>query len=125
MNMHHCAHEGDYNPLHVDPDSSEAFGYDKPILHGLCSLGFSLRHVMRACCDNDPAQISSFKARFSKPVFPGQTLVTRMWRVSAKDAEGQACIRVVFETRVKETDAVCMNQCYVDLKSASTLASKL
>jgi len=97
---------GDYNPLHIDPDMAVTFGFKKPILHGLCSFGHSARHVLEAYGDNDPARFKAVKVRFSKPVDPGQTLVTEMWK------EGD---RVYFQTKVKETGKVCMDNCYMDL----------
>ena len=54
-------------------------GFSTPILHGLCSFGFSVRHVLKQYCNNDVKMIKALKTRFSKPVFPGQTLQTDMW----------------------------------------------
>ena len=55
-------------------------GYSTPILHGLCSFGHATRHVMQQYCDNNAEMIKCIKARFSKPVIPGDTLQTDMWR---------------------------------------------
>jgi acyl dehydratase len=71
---------GDRNPLHIDPAMATRVGFKGPILHGLCTYGIACRAVMRACCDNDPARIASFEGRFSAPVFPGDTVTTRIWR---------------------------------------------
>lgn len=71
---------GDRNPLHSDPDVAKAAGFPKPILHGLCSYGTTCRAVIEAYCDFDPARIRAHDVRFSAPVFPGETIVTRMWK---------------------------------------------
>jgi acyl dehydratase len=71
---------GDYNPLHADPAAAHAAGYEQPILHGLCTFGIAGRAILLACCDNEPARLKEIRARFSAPVFPGETISTEMWR---------------------------------------------
>lgn len=71
---------GDRNPLHIDPERARAAGFNQPILHGLCSYGFTCRAVVEAFCDFDPARVASHQARFSSPVFPGDTLRISLWR---------------------------------------------
>jgi NAD(P)-dependent dehydrogenase (short-subunit alcohol dehydrogenase family)/acyl dehydratase/predicted lipid carrier protein YhbT len=97
---------GDWNPMHADPAFAKAFGFDKPILHGLCTYGFVARHVIRAFAGNDGRRFKSIKVRFADSVFPGETLVTRMW----KGADG----RVVFETRAKERDVVVIRNAAIE-----------
>jgi peroxisomal enoyl-CoA hydratase 2 len=106
---------GDYNPLHVDPDSASMMGFQAPILHGLCSLGFTARAVLSAFGDNDATRFGAMRVRFASPVIPGDTLVVSMWK------EGP---RVICEVRVKETNKVVLSNCYVVLKGAAP-ASKL
>lgn len=70
---------GDRNPLHSDPKFAAAAGFPKPILHGLCTYGFTGRALLHALCGSDPARFRSMEGRFSKPVFPGDSLTVRMW----------------------------------------------
>jgi acyl dehydratase len=70
---------GDRNPLHSDPTFAKAGGFDKPILHGLCTYGFTGRALLHTICASDPARFTSMKARFSKPTIPGDTLTISMW----------------------------------------------
>ncbi|WP_028933078.1 MaoC family dehydratase [Pseudonocardia spinosispora] len=72
---------GDRNPLHSDPwFATEKAGFPRPILHGLCTYGFAGRALLHELCDSDPARFGSMAARFSAPVFPGETLTTSAWR---------------------------------------------
>jgi acyl dehydratase len=70
---------GDMNPLHSDPDLAKSVGFPKPILHGLCTYGFTGRALLSALCKNDPARFRSMEGRFSKPVFPGEAVTVKMW----------------------------------------------
>ena len=70
---------GDRNPLHSDPSFSAMGGFEKPILHGLCTYGFTGRGLLNAICDGDAGRYKSMNARFSKPVIPGDTLTVSMW----------------------------------------------
>lgn len=71
---------GDPNPLHIDPEIARAGGFDKPILHGLCTFGMAATAVMFDLAGGDPDGLSGFRARFTAPVFPGETLRIEMWR---------------------------------------------
>lgn len=84
---------GDRNPLHSDPDIASAAGFPRPILHGLCTYGLTCRAVLQTYADYDPAAIKHHAARFSSPVFPGETVTVDLWR------EGD---EVSFEARVKD-----------------------
>lgn len=71
---------GDPNPLHVDPEVAKAGGFDKPILHGLCTFGMAATAVLFELAGGDPNGMRGFRARFSAPVFPGETLRIEIWR---------------------------------------------
>jgi acyl dehydratase len=70
---------GDYNPLHADPEVAKAAGYERPILHGLCTFGIAGAVILRVVCASDPKRLRSIDARFSAAVFPGETLRTEVW----------------------------------------------
>ena len=84
---------GDRNPLHSDPNFAKMAGFPRPILHGLCTYGITCRAVLQGFADYQPERIKSHSARFSAPVFPGETITVDMW----KDGEV-----VSFEARVKD-----------------------
>jgi acyl dehydratase len=71
---------GDRNPLHRDPNFAKLVGFPRPILHGLCSYGTACRAVLSTVAEYRPERIRQFDVRFSKPVFPGETLVVEMWQ---------------------------------------------
>lgn len=71
---------GDRNPLHADPEAARAAGFERPILHGLCSFAICCRAVMQTYCAMNPAKIRHHQLRFSAPVFPGDSLTVSLWR---------------------------------------------
>ena len=77
---------GDRNPLHSDPKFAALGGFEKPILHGLCSFGFTGRALLHTLCGSDPDRFGSMAARFSKPVFPGEDLTISMWELGDGNA---------------------------------------
>ncbi|UZK67299.1 MaoC family dehydratase [Sphingomonas sp. M1-B02] len=98
---------GDLNPLHVDPQVARAAGFDRPILHGLCSYGVAGRAILRLLAGDDPARLKRLDARFSAPVYPGETIETQIWR------ESDAAAR--FEARVVERDVRVLTHGYAEL----------
>lgn len=70
---------GDRNPLHSDPSFAAMGGFDRPILHGLCSYGFTGRALLHSLCGGDASKFKSMNARFSRPVMPGDALTISMW----------------------------------------------
>nr|WP_277588693.1 peroxisomal multifunctional enzyme type 2 [Pseudomonas chlororaphis] len=105
---------GDWNPLHIDPEFAKNFGFDRPILHGLCTYGYVGRHVVQSFLGNDPRRFKSIKVRFAKSVYPGETLVTRMWKESET--------HILLETRVKERDEIVIKNAAVELYEQIPLA---
>jgi acyl dehydratase len=77
---------GDRNPLHTDPAFAAAGGFDRPILHGLCTFGFTGRALLHRLCGSDPARFHHIAVRFASPVWPGDELTVRMWRTGDGEA---------------------------------------
>ena len=71
---------GDRNPLHADPEAARSAGFARPLLHGRCTYGMACRAILKTICDYDHTLIVGFDARFSAPVYPGDTLTTDMWQ---------------------------------------------
>ena len=92
---------GDMNPLHADPDFAKLGGFDRPILHGLCTYGHVGRAVLAAFCGNDPARLRTLEVRFSGVVFPGETITTDMWQVEPK--------KIVLTAKTERGEAVLSN----------------
>ncbi|MBR0655539.1 MaoC family dehydratase [Plastoroseomonas arctica] len=91
---------GDHNPLHIDPDIARAAGFERPILHGLCTFGVVCHALMRTLCDYEPARFGRMDLRFSSPVYPGETIRTEIW----KQPGGAA-----FRARVVERDKIVVS----------------
>jgi len=91
---------GDRNPLHRDPAIAKMAGFPRPILHGLATYGTACRAVISTVCKYDATKITGFDARFSAPVFPGETIVTEMW------VDGTI---LSFRSKLKERDVVVLN----------------
>jgi acyl dehydratase len=70
---------GDRNPLHADPEAARLAGFERPILHGMCTFGFAARAVLGTACGYEARRLASFGARMSAPVFPGDSLRTEIW----------------------------------------------
>lgn len=70
---------GDKNPLHVDPGFAAFAGFDRPILHGLCTYGIVAKAAVDRAVESGPEAVAGFRARFSGVVYPGETLITRVW----------------------------------------------
>jgi acyl dehydratase len=91
---------GDRNPLHADPGLARQVGFQRPILHGLCTYGVACHAILKTICNYDYTLIAGFDARFSAPVLPGDTITTDMWQ------DGNI---VSFQCSVKERGVVLKN----------------
>lgn len=97
---------GDYNPLHADPAVAKQGGFDRPILHGLCTFGVAGHALLKTCCDYDVTKFRSIKARFSAPVYPGETIRTDIWTLDKG---------VAFRCTVVERDLVVIDNGFADV----------
>jgi acyl dehydratase len=91
---------GDWNPLHADPAVARAGGFPAPILHGRCTFGVAGHAILRTFCGYDGRRLGAMSARFTAPVFPGETIRTDLWR------DGDA---VAFRARVPARDLVVLD----------------
>ncbi|EQA99198.1 hypothetical protein L485_16755 [Sphingobium baderi LL03] len=91
---------GDYNPLHCDPDYAAAAGFPGPVLHGLATYGFAGHAVLRTLCDHDPARLRALSCRFVAPAYPGDTFRTEIW------LDGDV---VSYRTRALERDVIVLS----------------
>jgi acyl dehydratase len=106
---------GDYNPLHVDPAVARSGGFDRPILHGLCTFGIAGYAVMLGAAGGDPDRIRSVALRFTTPVYPGETVVTQIWHTEDDT--------VAFRCRVAERDITVVNNGRAVLQNAKALSA--
>ena len=70
----------DRNPLHSNPEAARRAGFERPILHGLCTWGIAGHALLAQCCDYEPSRLAQMYARFSSPVYPGESLRFEIWR---------------------------------------------
>ncbi len=98
---------GDWNPLHVDPEVARKAGFERPILHGLATYGIAGRAILTTVCDSDPSRFASIFGRFTAPVYPGETLRTEIW------IDGDT---VSYRVRVVERDVIAINNGRVELR---------
>ena len=105
---------GDWNPLHADPEFAKLAGFDRPILHGLCTYGMTLKAVVDTLLGGDVARVRSYSTRFAGVVFPGETLRIRMWQQDGRavtgdgDAPSSGTTRRSSPTRSSNTHEPCV-----------------
>jgi acyl dehydratase len=95
---------GDRNPLHSDPEFAARAGFDRPILHGLCTYGFTGRALLHQLCGSDPERFRAMQGRFTSPVFPGELLTVTIW------SDGD---EAVFQTHGEDERVVLVGSCRV------------
>ena len=88
---------------------ARAAGFERPILHGLASYGLVARALLRQCAENNPARLCALDIRFTSPVYPGETLVTEIWRVPGQPLQFQ------LRAKVLERDKVVLTHGYAEL----------
>ncbi|MFD0419461.1 MaoC/PaaZ C-terminal domain-containing protein [Streptomyces sp. NPDC127108] len=98
---------GDWNPLHADPEFAKLAGFERPILHGLCTYGMTLKAVVDTVLGGDVGRVRSYRTRFAGIVLPGETLRVGMW-------ESESRVRVAV-TAVERQDAPVLTDTVVEL----------
>lgn len=98
---------GDYNPLHADPAVAARAGFPKPILHGLATYGIAGRALVETVAGNDASRLASLDARFTAPVFPGETFRTEIWQDGAV---------ISFRVRCLDRDILAINNGRAELR---------
>jgi acyl dehydratase len=98
---------GDKNPLHADPEFAKLGGFDTPILHGLCSYGIVCKAVVDHLLGGDVTRVARYQARFSGVLFPGETIVTSMWRENGK---------ILIDAKCKERGAPVISSSAITLR---------
>lgn len=99
---------GDMNPLHADPNMARKVGFERPILHGLCSYGFAVHALLSEWCGYDESRLLRVDARFSAPMYPGETFVIESWYQNE---------RVAFRVSSKERKVVVLDNGCAYLKT--------
>jgi acyl dehydratase len=95
---------GDDNPLHADPALAAKAGFPRPILHGLCTLGIAGHAALRGLCNYEAGRLLSIAARFTAPVYPGETIRTELWNDGS------------FRAKVVERDTVVINNGHAEVR---------
>jgi acyl dehydratase len=102
---------GDDNPLHADPVLAAKAGFPRPILHGLCTFGVVGHALLRGLLNYDAGRLRSMAARFTAPVYPGETIRTEIWRDGSSGGS--------FRARVLERDVIVINNGHMVVGAAT------
>lgn len=85
--LRYAAASGDHNPIHSDPRVARGAGFPGVVLHGMCTMAFACKAVVDRSAGGDPTRLRLVRVRFARPVFPGQSLTTKAWRISPEGAQ--------------------------------------
>jgi len=107
---------GDLNPLHADPEVAQSVGFDRPILHGLCTFGVAGVVLLRVLCGGDGGRLHSLAARFSAPVYPGETLALEFWH--GHPANGRQLETAHFRATVPARGVTALGNGFAELRTA-------
>jgi acyl dehydratase len=98
---------GDKNPLHADPDFAKMGGFDRPIIHGLCSYGVVCKAIVDKVLGGDVTKVARYQARFAGVGFPGETYLTSYWK------EGD---KILIQAKAKERDAIVISNAAITVR---------
>jgi acyl dehydratase len=76
---------GDRNPIHVDEAVAKLAGLPGVVVHGLSTMAFTCRAVVESVCACDSMRLKRLAARFSRPVFPGDSITTTIWPAAERE----------------------------------------
>ncbi len=99
---------GDKNPLHADPEFAAMGGFDRPIIHGLCSYGITCKAIVDGVLGGDVTKVARYQARFAGVAFPGETYLTSYWKEDDK---------ILLQAKSKERDALVISNAAVTVRS--------
>jgi acyl dehydratase len=96
---------GDHNPIHLDSEAARGAGFPSVILHGMCTMAFAGKALVEHLAGGDPTRVRLVGVEFARPVFPGQSLVTRAWPLTDPGAD-EGTEAYAFETANARGSAV-------------------
>ncbi len=82
---------GDTLDLHVNAEFAKMAGFDKPIMHGLCTHGYACRALVQSLLPGQPEKLRRLDCRFTKPLYPGIPIKTLVWKID----QGKAVWRTI------------------------------
>jgi acyl dehydratase len=83
--VRYAAASGDYNPIHIDDNAAKMAGLPGVVVHGLCTMAFTAKVIVDSLCGGNSSRLKRLAAHFSRPVFPGDTITTKVWPATGAD----------------------------------------